>query len=46
LLPLQEGLHETSDSEVVSLLIRAIDPAHASQQLSPAGTARHHTQGD
>jgi hypothetical protein len=35
LLPLREGLHETSDTEVVNLLIRAIDPAHVSQQLRP-----------
>jgi hypothetical protein len=35
LLPLREGLHETADTEVVSLLIRAIDPAHAGQLPRP-----------
>jgi hypothetical protein len=35
LSPLREGLHETADTEVVSLLIRAIDVAHAGKHPKP-----------
>lgn len=35
LLPLREGLHETADTEVVSLLIQAITLAHAGQHPRP-----------
>jgi hypothetical protein len=35
LLPLREGLHEAADIEVVSLLTRAIDLAHAGQHPRP-----------
>ena len=35
LLPVRAGLHETVDTEVVNLLIRAIDLAHAGQHPRP-----------
>ena len=35
LLPLREGLHETADTELVLLLIRAVDRAHAGQHPRP-----------
>src|SRR5215211_3980258 len=35
LFPLREGLHEVADTEVVGLLIRAIDLAHAGQHPRP-----------
>jgi hypothetical protein len=35
LSPLRDGIHETADTEVVNLLIRAIDMAHAGQHPKP-----------